>query len=36
MEGGAGEDNVHLTMWPESERRAMARAGFHGGSVTVL
>ncbi len=36
MEPGDGEDNVHLTLWPGGERRAIARAGYHGGSVTML
>lgn len=36
MEPGEGEDNVRLAFWPGGERRAIARAGYHGGSVTVL
>ena len=36
MEPGEGEDNVHLTIWPGGERRAIANAGYHGGQVVLF
>jgi hypothetical protein len=36
MEPGAGQAEVHLTMWPRGERRLVAQAGFHGRDVKVL
>ena len=36
MEPGAGQADVHLTMWPGGERRLIAQSSFHGRDVKVL
>jgi hypothetical protein len=36
MEPGVEMAEVHLTMWPDGERRLIARAGLHGRDVEVL
>jgi hypothetical protein len=36
MEPGAEQADVHLTVWPDGERRLIAQAGLHGRDVKVL
>jgi hypothetical protein len=36
MEPGEKEADVHLTFWPDGQRRRIAQAGFHGRNVTIL
>lgn len=36
MEPGADQADIHLTLWPDGERRLIAQSGFHGRDVKVL
>lgn len=35
MEPGENQTDVHLTLWPDGQRRRIARAGYHGRPVSL-